>query len=86
MRPAAWALLAVQQHVGLSLHVGRVLPPRVDVREGCSSGRIGQVIAWGSRGSISHFDAAASFVRVRPHRGQAMHELVGYFYPVGLLS
>eukprot|EP00904_Undaria_pinnatifida_P009057 jgi/Undpi1/5281/HiC_scaffold_2.g00562.m1 len=42
MRPAAWAFLAVQQHIGLSLHVGRVLPPRVNVRESCSSEHIGQ--------------------------------------------
>lgn len=56
MRPAAWALLAVQQHVGLSFHVGRVLPPRADVRESYSSGRIGQVmLGGGSRGSMSHF-------------------------------
>lgn len=49
MRPAAWALLAAQQHVGLSFHVGRVLPLRVDVRESYSPGRIGQVMLGGGR-------------------------------------
>ncbi|CAM9574090.1 unnamed protein product, partial [Laminaria digitata] len=44
MRPAAWALLAVQQNVGLSFHIGRVLPPRVDVRGDGFSGRIGQAV------------------------------------------
>ena len=48
MRPAAWALLVMQQqHVGLSFHVSRrVLPPRVGVRDGGPSGRIGQVMLW----------------------------------------
>ena len=83
MRPAAWAFLAVQQHIGLSLHVGRVLPPRVNVRESCSSEHIGQVIAWRSQGSIGHFDAAAS---CESDRTAAVYELVGCFCPAGLMS
>lgn len=48
MRPAAWALLVVQQHVGLSFRINRtLLPPRVAVRDGGPSGRIVQVTLWG---------------------------------------